>query len=119
VARSNTGFVCHVHESKVSYEIHHVFPLGYGGKNVASNKVQICCNAHSDIHFLMELMFKGKPWEPRDYGMKIRALAQSGYDQVMAHAEALAQDTEERNARNTRTQAGTRPQEQGVRVHSA
>lgn len=74
----------------VSYEIHHVWPEGYHGPNIASNKVKICCNAHSDIHDLMERMLRGKPYDPKLYGRTIRALAQRGYDAVTLYAESLA-----------------------------
>ena len=90
MARSNTGFVCHAHTTKVSYEIHHVWPQEYHGPNSKSNLVKICCNAHSDIHWLLNLMLKGKPYVLSDYGPHIRTLAQQGYDAIMAYGKSLS-----------------------------
>lgn len=91
MARSNTGFVCHAHRSMVSFEMHHVWPLGYHGPDTAANKIKVCPNAHSDIHHLMELILKGKPWRPRDYGHRIRRYALAGAEQVTFYAEQLAE----------------------------
>jgi hypothetical protein len=94
--RSNTGFVCHNHTTLVSYEMHHVWPIGYHGPNTKANLIKICPNAHSDIHYLMELMLKGKPWRAVEYGPNIRQYAKSGYDQVMAYAQHLAREADAR-----------------------
>ena len=92
MARDNKGFVCHNHTSMVSYELHHVWPVGYHGPDTAANKIKICPNAHSDIHFLMELMFRGKPHNPREYGTNIRIFARARYLAVTSYAERLAAD---------------------------
>lgn len=87
------GLECaaHVHESLVPQESHHIWPLGYHGPDVKSNRALVCCNAHSDIHYLMEAMLKNKPVDLRLYGPGVRKLAFSGYQQVMKYAEDLAQ----------------------------
>lgn len=90
MARDNKGFACHRHIDMTSYELHHVWPLGYHGPDVPANKVKICPNAHSDIHFLMERLFRGKPVDYRQYGLNVRGLALKGYRQVTAYAERLA-----------------------------
>lgn len=89
MARSNEGFVCHKHENRVSYEIHHVWPTQYHGPDIPTNRVKICPNAHSDIHYLLERMLRGKPYDLSEYGPAIRGLALSGYHQVMAYAETV------------------------------
>jgi hypothetical protein len=89
VARDNQGFACHVHHEMVSYEMHHVWPLGYHGPDTPANKVKICPNAHADIHYLMERMFRGKPYMIREYGFWVRVFARQGYEQVTAYAESL------------------------------
>lgn len=94
MARDNTGFVCHEHTSMVSFENHHVWPLGYHGPDIKSNKIKICPNAHSDIHFLMELMLKGKSYNLREYGPQVRYWALEGYSQVIAYAEKLSREAE-------------------------
>lgn len=94
MARSREGFVCHAHDTMVSYEMHHVWPLGYHGPDTKANKIKICCNAHSDIHYLMELILKGKPYRPQEYGPQVRLFAQRGADQVMAYAEKLVAEIE-------------------------
>lgn len=85
-----TQCAAHVHDSLIPQERHHVWPLGYHGPDVATNKVTICCNAHSDIHYLIEAWLKGKPVDLRTYGPGVRALARRGYEQVMAYGESLA-----------------------------
>ena len=87
--RDNKGFACHIHHEMVSYEIHHVWPLGYHGPDTADNKIKICPNAHADIHYLMERMFRGKPISARDYGTLVRRYAWQGYKAVTAYAESL------------------------------
>ena len=90
MARANSGFVCHNHTSLVSYEDHHVWPLGYHGPDTKANKVRICPNAHSDTHHLLERMLRGKPYNLTEYGPSIRDLARRGYDAVTAYAETLS-----------------------------
>lgn len=90
MARSNTGFMCHSHTALVSYEMHHVWPLGYHGPDVKANLVKICPNAHSDIHHLLQRMLSGKPYDLRDYGPNVRDYARAGYEAVTAYAESLA-----------------------------
>lgn len=87
--RDNKGFACHVHRGMVSYELHHIWPVGYHGPDTASNKIKICPNAHSDIHFLMERMFRSKPYNYHEYGRAVRWYAQQGYRQVMAYGEGI------------------------------
>ena len=90
MARDNKGFACHAHYDMVSYEIHHIWPTCYHGPNTPANKVKICPNAHSDIHHLMELMLRGKPYDVRQYGNKVKRLAWIGYQQVTAYAQELS-----------------------------
>lgn len=80
----------HVHDSLVPQERHHVWPLGYHGPNIPSNLVTICCNAHSDVHYMMEAMLKGKPYDRREYGVGVRRIAEAGYKAVMAYGESLS-----------------------------
>lgn len=87
--RDSKEFACHHHRHLVSYEMHHIWPLGYHGPDTAANKIKICPNAHSDIHYLMERMFRGKPYDPREYGTQIRIFARAGYLAVTAYAEEL------------------------------
>jgi hypothetical protein len=94
MARDNVGFVCHRHDSMVSYELHHVWPLGYHGPNTAANKIKICPNAHSDIHYLMEAILRGKPYNLREYGPTVRHYARSGADQVLAYGDRLSRQAE-------------------------
>jgi hypothetical protein len=59
VYRMPMGLTCvvHTHRSWVPVEQHHVWPVGMGGPNVASNKISVCANAHYSIHeFLRQLM---------------------------------------------------------------
>lgn len=90
------SLVCgaHIHNSLVPVERHHIWPLGYHGPNTADNIVQVCCNAHSDVHYLLERMLRtgdAVPWtELRTYGPAVGALARAGYERVTAYATSLA-----------------------------
>lgn len=35
--------------------IHHIWPLGEGGANVASNRIVICDTGHYNVHMLLDL----------------------------------------------------------------
>ena len=85
--RDNKGFACHVHKDMVSYEIHHVWPTCYHGPNTAVNKIKICPNAHSDIHYLMDRLLAGRPVNMREYGNTAKLYALQGYEAVMAYIE--------------------------------
>ena len=92
MARSNEGFACHAHRDLVSYEIHHVWPTAYHGPDTPDNKVKICPNAHSDIHYLMERMLRRKTYNLTEYGPNVHKLALRGYRSVMAYAERMSPD---------------------------
>jgi hypothetical protein len=98
MARSKGDLVCHTHDSLVSFEVHHVWPQEYHGPNTKKNLVKICCNAHSDIHDLMNKMLRGKPYNLVEYGPNIRALALRGYNDIMAYAASLATAIEKETA---------------------
>jgi hypothetical protein len=83
----------------VPQEDHHVWPRTYGGPNVADNLERVCANAHSDTHYLLELMLRtgdGRvPYETRrTFGPGVVALASRGYRAVIDHAEALAAEAQ-------------------------
>lgn len=80
---------CHKHSHRVPQEVHHVWPKEYHGPDDASNKIKICCNAHSDIHYLMNAMLRKHPYDLREYGPKVRHYATRGYNEVMAYCESL------------------------------
>ena len=91
------GLVCevHVHDSVVPQEDHHVWPLGYHGPNIKANKIKICCNAHSDIHYFMDYLLKHNGIQPADwrtYGPRVRMFALIGYRQVMDYATRLSEE---------------------------
>jgi hypothetical protein len=90
VARDNKGFACHAHHDMVSYEWHHIWPSCYHGPDTAANLVKICPSAHSDIHYLMERLLRGKPVSLIEYGLNVRKLAIKGYHQVIAYAEEMS-----------------------------
>ena len=88
----STQCAAHKHDCLVPVESHHVWPLGYHGPNTKANQRQVCANAHSDIHYLLEAMLKNANPDRRTYGPGVRALAESGYEQVMAYAEQLSKE---------------------------
>lgn len=78
------GTVCavHRHRSSVPIQTHHVFPVGLGGPNVHSNRVQICADGHTEVHNYMNLLVgDAVPWRVRlRYGFRVRRLARQGWD---------------------------------------
>lgn len=90
VPRGRMGTECKVHRHRewVPTEDHHIFPKGYGGPNVASNRVLICANAHGSVHYLLDAMLRTNdgrlPWSyRRRFGKGVRRLAERGYAEVM------------------------------------
>ena len=81
--------VCHRHDSLVPIEVHHVWPQQYHGPDTEENLIDTCANAHSDIHYLLNAMLKGKPYDLREYGPMVRHYAKRGYDDIMAYCESL------------------------------
>ncbi len=81
------GLICaaHVHDTTVPQERHHVQPLSRGGPNTKANLVVICCNAHSDAHYLLDLIEDagGYPLVPeavkRTFGYGVRRIALQGW----------------------------------------
>lgn len=89
-----TSCAAHTHDTTIPQESHHVWPLGYHGPNTAANRALVCCNAHSDAHYFLEhLLRHGGQWPDdwRTYGPRVRAIALSGYAQVMAYGASLTQ----------------------------
>lgn len=91
------GNYCEVHKhgtQLVPQERHHVWPIGYHGPDTAANKILICANAHSDIHYFMDHMLRHKgvwPDDWRTYSPKIRAFAIRGYNETL---DGLAKEVE-------------------------
>lgn len=81
---------CHKHDQLIPQEVHHVWPQEYHGPSTPDNLIRICCNAHSDIHYLMNAMLKGKPYDLREYGPKVREYAIRGYNEVMEYGKSLS-----------------------------
>jgi hypothetical protein len=78
--------VCQVHgyhqPRPLALEVHHIWPLGMLGPNIASNKVVVCPTGHTNIHKILHLLCQGLPVIAG--GRRERAVAQSGYDQWLA-----------------------------------
>lgn len=81
--RTAMGTTCwaHKHTEWVPIEVHHVWPLGDGGPNIAANRVALCSNAHSAAHDLLDKMRKGPvEWAVRrHYGGRVRLVAETGW----------------------------------------
>lgn len=86
------GKICeaHHHLDLVPIEKHHVWPLGYHGPDIESNKTPLCANAHSDVHYLLEAMLKNKQLDHREFGQGVRNVAKRGYDQIIAYGKHLS-----------------------------
>lgn len=81
-SRWGTECWCHQHREHVPQESHHIWPLGWGGPDLQTNRILICSNAHSAIHRLMAIWVKtGQtpgPLVMRQYGPRVRFLARLG-----------------------------------------
>lgn len=87
----------HRHTSVVAEENHHLQPMSRGGRTVAANMRYLCANAHSDTHYLLDLIEDGAipligtgastddaintiPWSvARTYGPGVRDAAFDGW----------------------------------------
>jgi hypothetical protein len=79
----------HTPQSHIN-EVHHVWPLGDNGPDIAANKVVICATGHNSVHDLLGLWRKagGEPaWDVRQhYSKGERALAATGWDRIQRQA---------------------------------
>ena len=75
-------------------EVHHIWPLGMGGSDVAANRVAICPTGHTNVHDLLRAALKGTgvdtlPWEyRRRFHFAERDLARRGWLCVTGDAQA-------------------------------
>jgi hypothetical protein len=71
-------------------DVHHIWPRGDGGPNVAANRVVCCPTGHYNIHFLLDAYRKagGDPGWPvrRRYTAKEREYAALGWDRIQRQA---------------------------------
>jgi hypothetical protein len=74
----------HTHRDDIPQEVHHVIPLGYGGLDVARNRVLLCSNGHSAVHDYEVQLRRGVgvvPWRKRvRYGPRVRGLGRTAYE---------------------------------------
>lgn len=82
--------IAHTHDSIVAEEYHHVQPQSRGGLTKPDNMVWLCANAHSDVHYFLDLIeARAKRHElhpeevPGDiaasFGPKVRRVARDGW----------------------------------------
>lgn len=75
----------HVHSHTIPQERHHVQPLSRLGRNVPANLVLICCNAHSDVHYLLDAIEKARGFDAvppavrRAFGRGVTRIALLGW----------------------------------------
>lgn len=92
--RMQTASPCQVHNSHTPHshvnEVHHIWPKGDGGPNVASNRIVVCATGHNNIHKLIDELKASKGEVPyavlRQYSFKEREYAQLGYLRLTRHA---------------------------------
>lgn len=89
-----TAKPCQVHNKHTPAshvnDVHHVWPLGEGGPDIAANRVVVCATGHHNIHKLISL-FKvhhgNVPYtELRTFAFEERNLAQLGYERITRQA---------------------------------
>lgn len=89
-----TDCKAHRHDAPTAQERHHIQPLSRGGTNDPANLVTLCANAHSDVHYFLDLIEKhGGPdrvsWSlARHFGPAIRELASLGWTAYAADFRA-------------------------------
>lgn len=82
--------IAHAHEYLAPEEYHHVQPLSRGGLTKPDNMVWLCANAHSDVHYFLDLIEKRAKQQQRrpeavpgavadHFGPKIRQIARRGW----------------------------------------
>jgi HNH endonuclease len=82
--------IAHSHEYITAEEYHHVQPQARGGKTEKANMVYLCANAHSDVHYFLDLIeARAKKHLPHPeqvpgsiavhYGPKVRQVARAGW----------------------------------------
>lgn len=81
---------CHKHDSHVTQESHHIWPLGLDGPDISNNRVLICSNAHGAVHRCLTLMIQSRsfilpPTIQQQYGRNVRYLAALGFNGVITH----------------------------------
>ncbi len=94
VAPAQTAKPCEIHNKHIPpshvNEIHHIWPLGRGGPNVAGNRIVVCATGHNNIHRLLDeyLAHHGSPpWAfIRTFSHEERRLAQLGYERIQRGA---------------------------------
>lgn len=71
-------------------EIHHIWPRGDGGPNVAANRIVICATGHNNIHALLNeyRIAGGRPRYSiaRRFTKSERELAQLGWERMQRGA---------------------------------
>lgn len=58
------GDQCEIHRYHwppvLETEVHHVWPQGMGGPDVAENRVRICPQGHTNIHVVLRALARGR-----------------------------------------------------------
>lgn len=71
-------------------DLHHVWPKGMGGPDVAENKIPLCSTGHQNVHRFLEHLVKGEgsvDWElARKFHPNERKYAKLGYDRWKRNA---------------------------------
>lgn len=85
---------CQIHAEHIPRvsmpDLHHIWPLEYGGPNSPENRIVVCPTGHRNIHELL-LEYKHRrrkpPWEIRKkYHPAERRYAQLGWDRIQRKA---------------------------------
>lgn len=86
--RMGADCAVHKHRALVPIHVHHIWPSGFGGPDIASNRVSVCANGHYSIHAYLDLLLKGTGklhWvTKRRYGKKVRVLAERGHALILS-----------------------------------
>jgi hypothetical protein len=89
-----TSAPCQVHQSHTPKphinEIHHIWPKGDGGPDIAANRLVICATGHNNVHALIDLyrrLWKDGRATPTfgdlsRWGLSEQKVAKMGWDRI-------------------------------------
>lgn len=86
------------HSPRPAYsQLHHIWPLGLGGPEKASNRIPVCGTGHNNIHQLLNFYvdFKGTPPWPirREFGPGEREIAAEGWRRFVMSTSSETEPT--------------------------
>lgn len=74
--------VKHTPEIHAYIEVHHIWPKGWGGPDIDSNKIPLCGNCHRLVHEILEECVRQQKWPDKEFikyfPLRVRSFARLG-----------------------------------------